>query len=531
MGVPHDSAAPSVGRSAALMSALVIVSRVTGFFRTWAQAWALGAGLMASCYTVANNLPNQLYELVAGGMLVTAFLPVYMSAKERGGPGESSEYASNLLSLVTIAMGAVSLLAVAFAAQLVFLQSAGSDQSQMAPAASLLRFFAIEVLLYSLSTVVSGILNAERDYLWGAAAPVANNVIVILSFVGYRVLAPANPALAFLALALGNPLGVAVQFAMQLPALGSRGIRLHWRVDLHDPHLRDTLRIGLPTIVIMICTFVTVSVMNTYSLVADPTRGSSIQYYARLWYALPYSVFAVPLTTAMFTELADAWGRGDRDAYRDGVSSGVSQIAFSLVPFMLMLMAFASPLMSLLRVGRMSSGDAQATASYLRWLAAALPGYGICTYMQKAFSSMRRMGLFAVANVAASGTQVLFTVLAEPAVGMPAVALGSVVYYALVDGISLAFLRRELGRIGLRSLAASAAAGLAFGAMGSAAGLLVCRSVAGLLGAGMLPTIASLAAGGAVAVALSFLPAIRMRVPGSETLSELAPGARGRTRR
>ena len=75
---PAGSAA-QVGRSAAMMSGLVIVSRLTGFLRTWAQAYALGVTVIASCYSVANNLPNQLYEIVVGGMLVTAFLPVYLS--------------------------------------------------------------------------------------------------------------------------------------------------------------------------------------------------------------------------------------------------------------------------------------------------------------------------------------------------------------------------------------------------------------------------------------------------------------------
>ena len=71
--------------SAALMSVLVIVSRLTGFARTWAQAYAVGATVLASCYEVANNLPTQIYELVTAGMLVTAFLPVYVSVKKRLG--------------------------------------------------------------------------------------------------------------------------------------------------------------------------------------------------------------------------------------------------------------------------------------------------------------------------------------------------------------------------------------------------------------------------------------------------------------
>ena len=44
--VPAEDSAEAktaqVGRSAALMSVLVIVSRLTGFFRTWGQAYAIG---------------------------------------------------------------------------------------------------------------------------------------------------------------------------------------------------------------------------------------------------------------------------------------------------------------------------------------------------------------------------------------------------------------------------------------------------------------------------------------------------------
>ena len=71
--------------------------------RTWAMAFALGSTMLASSYQVANNLPNMLYELVVGGMLVTAFLPVYVSVKDRLGVKGGNEYASNLLSLTFIA--------------------------------------------------------------------------------------------------------------------------------------------------------------------------------------------------------------------------------------------------------------------------------------------------------------------------------------------------------------------------------------------------------------------------------------------
>ena len=93
-----ESKASSVGASAALMSVCVLFSRITGFLRTWAMAFALGSSFLSSSYQVANNLPNMLYELVMGGMLVTAFLPVYISVKKKSGAEAGNAYASNLLS-------------------------------------------------------------------------------------------------------------------------------------------------------------------------------------------------------------------------------------------------------------------------------------------------------------------------------------------------------------------------------------------------------------------------------------------------
>ena len=109
-GDEPESKASSVGASAALMSVCVLFSRITGFLRTWAMAFALGSSFLSSSYQVANNLPNMLYELVMGGMLVTAFLPVYISVKKKSGTKAGNAYASNLLTLVTIFLGVLSVL-------------------------------------------------------------------------------------------------------------------------------------------------------------------------------------------------------------------------------------------------------------------------------------------------------------------------------------------------------------------------------------------------------------------------------------
>ena len=505
-----------VGRSTALMSALVIVSRLTGFLRTWGQAYALGVTVTASCYSVANNLPNQLYEIVIGGMLVTAFLPVYLSVKQREGTKGASAYTSNLVSIVLVLMGAVTILGFVFARQVVWTQSfTATEEFDTDLAVYFFRFFAIEVVLYALSSIFSGVLNAERDYFWSSAAPIFNNFVTTASFLGYAALVDSNPQLALVILALGNPLGVAVQVVMQMPSLRRHGIKLTPYINLRDPALKDTLSIGIPSLVVMLCSFETVSVMNSASLSVTAV-GASVSYYARLWYTLPYAILVVPITTAMFTELSDSVSQGDMASFRRGVSSGSSKIVFMMVPFALYLIVFSTPLIRLLAAGRFADDEIAMTATYLMALSVSLPVYGICTYLQKVCSSIRRMGLYAGAHVVAAVFQTIVCLTLAQRLGLWIVAFSSTIYMLVVDFVTFVFLRRSLGPLGLGAVVAALLRACVFGVAGAVVGALVVRFAPYVLGSIPSSTVRALATvvlGGIPSVLVTFGLAFVMHVP------------------
>lgn len=462
----------SVGRSSAMMSGLIIVSRITGFFRTWAQAYAVGVTMLASCYTIANNLPNLLYELVMGGMLVTAFLPVYMSVKHRLGRKGANAYASNLFSFTLLIMGGLSLASVIFAAPIVWTQLFSATNVDFDLSVYFFRFFAIEIMLYSLSMVVSGILNAEREYFWSTAAPIFNNFVTIASFVLYIVFEMSNPGLALVILGLGNPLGVLVQLLVQLPALHKQGVRLTFHIDWHDPEIKETLSIGIPSFICTIVMFVTTSFETSYEMQSS-VSGSSIAYYARIWYTLPYSILAVPLTTALFTEISDLFAKYDIKGYRRSVSKGISQILFMLIPMMLFLIVFSQPLITVMSGRSFSLDEINLTAEFLCVLAVSLPVYGVYIFLQKIFSSMRHMNLFAGASVIAGAVCAVFMAVCTPMYGLMIPAWSNTIFYVIVDGIGVAQLWHNLGGLGIRHIIAESLRSLVLGLAGALVGFLI----------------------------------------------------------
>ena len=467
----------SVARSTSMMSGLILLSRATGFLRTWAMAFALGNTVLAASYSLANNVPNMIYELVAGGVLSTAFLPVYLSQKTSRSPEEANAYASNLLSLVIVVLGAVSVLACIFAPQVIATQSLFSSSSAetVAGAVWLFRIFAFQMLFYGLSAVFGGLLNASRAYFWPAISSVFMNLVIIVMFFGYPLVADyasaaydsaaydlsghASP-LALAWLGVGTTLAVAVMALVQVPALRKAGFHFRFGIRLADPALRETMRLALPAIATTAINLVSLSVANSVALhVAD--NGPASVAYAKMWYLFPYGVLGVALQTAMFTEMSESLARGDRAAFKREVTGGLEKTWLLIVPMAALVFACATELIGLYAAGSFTSSDVAPIASLLRAWCVALPLYAGYMYLYRAFSSLRALHVVAWANLALTVVQVAVYVLAAgvagplssvgegTGAGLVALAIGDGVFYLLMIVVLLAVLGRRVGSLGL----------------------------------------------------------------------------------
>ena len=520
-----------VGRSQLLISVCVAISRITGFIRTWAMGLAMGTTLLSSSYQVACNLPNQLYELVMGGMLVTAFLPVYVSLRKREGEERANQYASTLMGIVLVFLGVVALLATLFSPQVVWTQMFFSPSGDRELVVYFFRFFAVQLLFYGVSAVAGGLLNSRSDYFWSSAAPIAINIVVIFAMFVYYFVSADSPDFAKLVLAVGTPLGVFVQMAMQVPALAKNGVHLKpWRINLHDPALRETLALGIPTLVVTLCSFATVSVQNAAAM-AVSDAGSSVLYYARQWFTLPYAFLAVPVTTTLFTELAGMVADRDDAAVRRTIISGTQQNFFSMVPFMLYLIVFAVPLVSLFRAGSFDWTSVSLVSGYLAVMALSLPFYACFLFMQKVFSALRAMKQYAVCNLVVSVVQVVLTIVlclgagSWSGFGLAGVALAQIAFFVLGTVWCYAYLSKRLGGIGLKTLVGSFVSSLLVGAAGAAVGAVLIWALQAFvmpIEAGGIPwALACIVVGGLASLVVTYGLGVVLHVPGSAFIGRI----------
>ena len=185
-----DDTESELGRTTALQAVGTLLSRITGFGRFFALAYALHATRLADTYFLANNTPNIIYEVILGGVLSGTVLPVFVRALRDEDAEDGGWRAVSAVLTISVVCSAV--LAAAFLAvapgliRLYTYRNSGKDAAdQFAVATALLRLFAPQVFFYGLISVSTALLRARRRFAAPMFAPIANNVIVIGVFVAF----------------------------------------------------------------------------------------------------------------------------------------------------------------------------------------------------------------------------------------------------------------------------------------------------------------------------------------------------------
>src|SRR5690348_4663668 len=92
------------------MAIASLTSRITGFLRSVVLAAAIGTGLVGDAYNGANTFPNQVYELLVGGVLSSVLIPLLVQAEEHD-KDRGEAYTQRLLSIATAVLGAATVIA------------------------------------------------------------------------------------------------------------------------------------------------------------------------------------------------------------------------------------------------------------------------------------------------------------------------------------------------------------------------------------------------------------------------------------
>ena len=466
---PSDKA--QIARAAGLVMVLFVISRALGLLREMVISHQFGTGGDLDAYLAAFRLPDILFQIVAGGALASAFIPTFSAYLARDKVRAGRRMASAVINLVLLVTTGLGVLAALLAPWLVRTVIApGFDAEHQALTAHLMRLMLITPVIFGVSGVVMGILNAQQHFLLPALAPSIYNLGIIA---GAVFLAPTQGVRG---LAVGVVVGALGHLLVQVPGLVRYSFRWTATLGLHDPGVHEVGRLMLPRMVGLAA--VQINFLVNTILASGLTEGSLAAInYAWLLMLLPQGVFAQSVATAAFPTFSAQVARGQRAEMRSTLAGTLRAVLYLSVPAAVGLIVLSQPLVELVfERGAFTEMSTQMVAWALALYALGLPAHSVVEVVVRAFYALHdtmtpvAVGIGAMAlNVALS----LALLSAFEALGwMPhgGLALSNSLATTVEMVVLLVLLRRRLGGLdGRRLLGSLARIGLASAALGAAA--------------------------------------------------------------
>jgi len=378
-----------IAKAAGILSLGNVASRILGLVRETVIADLFGASGLVSAFQAASILPTMIYDLLIGGMLSAALVPVFSDYTAPEKQDELWHIASTVLSLATLILSLIVLVLEIFAPQVARLLVGGFDAELLAVTTNLIRIILPAVIFFGLSGSVTALLFALKRFTYPAfGAAIYNTGIIVSSLL-------LAPVLGIYSLPLGVLLGSILQLAIQLPGLrggappggGARstsswtvppargGAALRFSLDLSHPALRRIAALYLPVILGLVISNVGIVIDRNLASRTGPQSIAWMQYATRL-IQFPLGLVSAAVSMAILPTLSQCESAPRRSVagkelpaadFQQTLALGLKMVLVAIIPATVGLFVLAKPIIALVfEHGDFGALDTAQTALALR---------------------------------------------------------------------------------------------------------------------------------------------------------------------
>ncbi|HRF47532.1 MAG TPA: lipid II flippase MurJ [Anaerolineales bacterium] len=321
-------------RASLLVSALFAIDKVVSLGAQFLVARAYGVGSALDAYNAANNLPDTLFLLISGGALNLAMIPLLRQALEREGRPGIWRLFSQIANFAFLVTFVLALGVYVFAPWLVAnVVAPDFDAAQKALTVDLMRLNLAALLIFSISGLISGGLQAHQHFILPGIAPMMYSLgqligLVVLGPTGalaeslgrlpvvgallepaLRSLAAVTPDLGVFGLAWGVVLGAGLHLLIQLPGLARFGFRWTRGLGLDRADMREMLMLMGPRVLTMACVSAIFIVNDNIASGLEEGAISALSFGWRIQ-QIPETLLGTALGVALLPALAERAAQG-----------------------------------------------------------------------------------------------------------------------------------------------------------------------------------------------------------------------------
>jgi putative peptidoglycan lipid II flippase len=464
--------APRLARSAGLFGLATLASRILGLIRDQVLAYYFGAGDAMDAFRVAFRVPNLLRDLFAEGAMSAAFVPTFTSYLARDGRERAWRLGNSVLN--SLVLVTVVLVAIGFALTPALVRLFAGEFANVPGKLELTILLARIVLpflaLVAVAAALMGMLNALGHFFVPALAPATFNLASIVVVVGLIPIADSLGMQPIVIVAIATVIGGLAQVAIQWPPLYSEGFRYQPILDIRDEGLRRVLLLMGPGTVGLAATQINVFV-NTVLATGQGTGAVSwLDYAFRVMY-LPIGLFGVSVATASTPAISRLVALQEFGQVRGTIAHAISLMMLLNVPATVGLIVLADPIVRVIfEHGSFVPEDTAATAAALRFYSLGLLGYSVVRIVSPVFYALGRSRTPVMISAGSVMVNVALNLALVRVMGFRGLALGTSLTALLNAATQILLIRREIGGIEGRTIAASfARVAIAAAIMGAAA--------------------------------------------------------------
>ena len=434
---------PRLVRSASVVAAAFVLSRVLGLAREIILSRLFGTSPEASAYAAAFRIPDLLFLVIMAGSFGAAFIPVFAGYMADGKKDVAWRLASALLTLSALALAVAGGLAFAFTDRLVAsVVAPGAPPDVQALTADTMRILLLSPVLLGLGIAAKGILEGQDRFDLPAFAPVVYN----LGTIGGALLL--GPTWGVRGVAVGVVAGALGHLLIQVPGLVRSGLRFRPSLDPRTPGLAEVGRLLAPRVIGQAAFQVNFIVVTALAWRSGAEAVSALNYAWQLL-MLPHGVLALSISTVIFPTMARLFAAGDLDGLRATLGRALKPLVFLSLPASIALFFFRDAIVqTLFQGGAFDAESTRLVALPLAWFAAGLLAYAVVEVLTRVFYAMRDTVTPVAAGIAIVVLNIAIGALFVDRLGFGVLAFGLSLSTAVEAFILLAVLHRRLGPLG-----------------------------------------------------------------------------------
>ncbi len=447
-------------KSASIISAVTVVSRILGYFRDQRLTLLLGTSGLADAFVLAYRIPNVFRRLIGEGAMTASFIPVFTDYMRNRSREETWEFANRLFWTFCVVLATLSVLGVIFSPLFVrFFSMFGKNQVQF-EAIYLNRLMFPYILFIGLAAMAMAVLNCFHIFGPPAATPIFLNISFIIFSMAIVWRHFSSPAAA---LAVGILVGGIFQFFWLVPQLVRRGMNFKFAVSFSDPGVRRVALLMVPGVLGIGIAQINLLVDTIFANAKVMPEGSLVSLYvADRVTELVLGGYAIAVATAILPMMSHQASAGDYEGMKKTFLFALRIVSFITIPAAVGLVILREPIVQVLfQHGRFVAESTRLTARALLYYSLGLPAFAAVKLIVPAFFSTQdtrtpvRVAVLAMLANVLLNVIFLFYFFAKLKNGGPALASALAGYFNVFT--LFAIFRLRFGRLGTRAIAASLA--------------------------------------------------------------------------